>query len=87
LPRNVKSRSKMHKIPGYIYEKNQINKTCLSQGDIIKIDQELRLRFRKYYPEIELYRNFDCFAMVISQSCDLMRTEGSNKELPDPFDW
>ncbi|MGT3156564.1 hypothetical protein ACVSNX_14285 [Legionella pneumophila] len=60
-------------IPDYVYE-NNFSDLSLSQGDILKVDGEFRDRFIEFYPGIKPSDGEIKFVMVLTQSCDLVRT-------------
>ncbi|MDJ0625709.1 MAG: hypothetical protein QNJ31_04995 [Candidatus Caenarcaniphilales bacterium] len=62
-------------VPGYIYD-NKFDRESLQQGDVIKVQNELINKFNEFYPTLNHtdQRN-DQFVMILSQTCDLVRTK------------
>ena len=61
-------------VPPYVYQESSAHHSLL-QGDILKVDGQFRSYFDKFYPEI-VYRESDKdrYVMVLTQSCDLVKT-------------
>lgn len=68
-------------IPAYVYQR-KTSKASLLQGDILKVDGQFRAYFEEFYPKI-IYKENDKekYVMVLTQSCDLVKTEKRNPKL------
>lgn len=60
-------------IPDYIYQNDNTDSSLL-QGDILKVDGEFRDRFKEFYPAIKTSDGEIKYVMVLTQSCDLVKT-------------
>lgn len=60
-------------VPDYVYQYENQNASLL-QGDILKVDGEFRDRFKEFYPAIKPSDGEIKYVMVLTQSCDLVRT-------------
>jgi len=60
-------------IPTYVYQ-NDVSSSSLLQGDILKIDGEFRERFDEFYPGIKPSDGEIKYVMILTQSCDLVKT-------------
>lgn len=60
-------------IPPYVYS-DRIAENSLLQGDILKVDGNFRQRFKEFYPAIKHPDNEIKYVMVLTQSCDLVKT-------------
>jgi hypothetical protein len=67
-------------IPNYIYD-TDTSDSSLSQGDILKVDGQFRDRFKEFYPGITPSDGEIKYVMVLTQSCDLVRTPKRNPKL------
>lgn len=64
------------KIPPYVYDNNLAETYNFKQGDILKVDGEFRRLFCEFYPVINHHEDNQCkYAMVLSQTCDLVKNE------------
>lgn len=64
------------KIPPYVYDNNLVETYNFKQGDILKVDGKFRQLFCEFYPAINHYEESQCkYAMVLSQTCDLVKNE------------
>jgi hypothetical protein len=70
----------MKLIPGYVYLDSPFE-VDLCQGDVVKVQGELLEIFQKFYPALDhrADRN-DQFALILTQSCDLVRRRGSESK-------
>lgn len=59
-------------LPEYVYC-NQLDEYSFSQGDIIQIDEEFGEIFKKHYPTISNEPYGSRYALILSQSCDIVR--------------
>jgi uncharacterized membrane protein len=60
-------------IPDYVYQNDSPNSSLL-QGDILKVDGEFRTCFKEFYPAIKPSDGEIKYVMVLTQSCDLVKT-------------
>lgn len=60
-------------IPAYVYQTNS-SELSLLQGDILKVDGQFRDRFNEFYPGIKPSAGEIKYVMVLTQSCDLVKT-------------
>lgn len=67
-------------IPHYVY-RDHITETSLLQGDILKVDGDFREHFKSFYPAIKHPDNEIKYVMVLTQSCDLVKTEKRKPKL------
>lgn len=67
-------------IPAYTY-RDQASENSLLQGDILKVEGQFRQYFMKFYPAINHPDGEDRYAMVLTQSCDLVRTQNRKPKL------
>lgn len=63
---------KVESIPHYVYQK--IVSRGLLQGDILKVDGEFREYFKAFYPAINHSDQETKYVMILTQSCDLVKT-------------
>lgn len=70
----------MKAVPAYIYT-NSINEVSLAQGDVLKLSGSFLEKFNKFYPEL-IRNHSDQYVMVLTQSCDLVRTKKRNPKIP-----
>lgn len=68
-------------IPTYIYETDIFADSSLSQGDILKVDGQFKDRFKEFYPGSTPSDGEIKYVMVLTQSCDLVRTPKRNPKL------
>jgi hypothetical protein len=61
-------------LPAYVY-KDSTTECSLYQGDILKVDGEFRKLFKEFYPSINHPDDENKYAMVLTQSCDLVSSE------------
>lgn len=67
------------KIPPYVYSDEPSERSCLQQGDIIKVQGNLIDLFNEFYPTLNhTTERDDQYIMVLSQSCDLVRETSRN---------
>lgn len=68
-------------IPTYVY-RDKHSENSLLQGDILKVDGRFRDYFKEFYPAIDYSDDKnDKYVMVLTQSCDLVKTEKRRPKL------
>lgn len=67
-------------IPPYIYENRDSEKSLL-QGDILGVSDKFRQHFTEFYPGIKHPEGENKYVMVLTQSCDLVKTEKRKPKL------
>ena len=67
-------------IPPYVYE-DRSSESSLLQGDILKIDGQFRQYFDEFYPAIQPSDGKIQYVMILTQSCDLVRTKKRKPKL------
>jgi hypothetical protein len=67
-------------IPTYVYHEHRSEKSLL-QGDILKVTDKFRQNFIDFYPAIKHPDGENKYAMVLTQSCDLVKTEKRKPKL------
>jgi len=60
-------------VPPYVY-RNPANEHSLLQGDVLKVEGQFRQNFIEFYPAISHSDVEDKYVMVLTQSCDLVKT-------------
>lgn len=66
-------------IPPYIYATDA--SPSLLQGDILKVDGKFRENFNKYYPAIKHNEGEDKYVLILTQSCDLVKSDSRQPKL------
>ncbi|ARH01028.1 hypothetical protein [Legionella micdadei] len=67
-------------IPPYVYE-DRSSESSLLQGDILKINGQFRQYFDEFYPAIQPSDGKIQYVMILTQSCDLVRTKKRKPKL------
>lgn len=67
-------------IPPYVYRKTA-NERSLLQGDVLKVEGQFRQHFINFYPAINHPDGEDKYVMVLTQSCDLVKTSKRKPKL------
>lgn len=67
-------------VPDYVY-REKISENSLSQGDILKVDGQFRRYFMEFYPAINHPEDKDKYVMILTQSCDLVKTKKRKPKL------
>ena len=67
-------------IPPYVYQP-QTSELSLLQGDILRVEGQFRKYFTEFYPAINHPENEDKYVMILTQSCDLVKTEKRRPKL------
>ncbi len=67
-------------IPQYVYQDHSTGQSLL-QGDILKVEGSFLEYFKKFYPAINYQDSEDKYVMVLTQSCDLVKTEKRKPKL------
>lgn len=67
-------------IPEYVYQDHSAEKSLL-QGDILKVEGSFRNYFKEFYPAINHPDGKDKYVMVLTQSCDLVKSEKRKPKL------
>ncbi len=67
-------------IPAYVYQELN-DKDSLSQGDVLKVEGRFRQHFLNFYPAIRHPDGEEKYVMVLSQSCDLVKTSRRKPKL------
>ncbi|MBS0351516.1 MAG: hypothetical protein JSR33_10100 [Proteobacteria bacterium] len=60
-------------IPTYIYGEG-IQENSLLQGDVLKVQGQFSNFFKQFYPEVSFPDHEDQYVMVLTQSCDLVKS-------------
>lgn len=62
-------------IPDYVYrDKISVSDASLLQGDVLKVCGQFRDFFTEFYPAIKHPEDEDKYVMILTQSCDLVKT-------------
>src|SRR3954470_16205387 len=64
-------------MPGYVYD-DPDDPNSLIQGDLIQVDGNFKKLFTEYYPAIKHPDHQKSYALVLSQSCDLVRRKSKS---------
>lgn len=60
-------------IPAYVY-REAVEGNSLLQGDVLKVQGQFNNYFKQFYPEVSFLDHEDQYVMVLTQSCDLVKS-------------
>lgn len=72
--------SSVETIPEYVYREKTAESSLL-QGDILKVEGQFHDYFKEFYPAIHHPESEDKYVMILTQSCDLVKTKKRKPKL------